>query len=82
MGSPRKESNSTYLVEKIINTVIENGHEGKIHEIRNSNISPRTTHDYCAERKGCKCDDAMIDIYEEIYDRDLLIMGTPVYYGK
>lgn len=81
-GSPRKESSSSYLVEKIMNTAIEREHEGDIYHLRNLNVSPCTGCDYCGEGKGCKLDDAMIDIYEKIYDCDLLIIGTPVYYGE
>jgi multimeric flavodoxin WrbA len=81
-GSPRKESSSTYLVEKIVKTAVENGNDGTVHHIRNLNISQCNACDYCGEGKGCKLDDAMTDIYEEIYDADVLVVGSPIYYGE
>ncbi|RBQ22336.1 Iron-sulfur flavoprotein [Candidatus Methanobinarius endosymbioticus] len=81
-GSLRKESSSTYLVEKIVNTAIENGHEGNVHQIRNLIMNPCRACDYCAEGKGCELDDAMTDIYGEICDSGILVIGTPVYYGE
>ncbi len=81
-GSPRKESSSSYLVETILDAAVENGHDGKIHKIRDLKIDPCHACGYCAEGNGCKIDDAMTDIYEEIYDCDVLIIGSPVYYGE
>lgn len=81
-GSPRKKSSSSHLVKTIVDSASENGHNGIVYEIRNLNIDPCKACDYCEEGKGCKLDDAMTDIYDEIYDSDIIVVGSPIYYGE
>ncbi len=80
-GSPRKNSNSTILMERTIEAVMREAHEVEIERanINDLRIEPcRGTH-ACRKTGRCVIDDDMVELIEKIKSVDGLIIASPIY---
>ena len=79
-GSPRKNGNTEVLLKKALEPFYENNWTVKEHLLSEYRIGPCQACDSCRETNRCKIEDDMSRIYEDLFDCDALIVGTPVYY--
>ena len=82
IGSPRKNGTVSEIVEKIADEAEESGHDVNVYSINSLNIHPCQACYYCKDNDGCDLDDDMVNIYNELYDCDLLVIGSPIYFGE
>lgn len=80
IGSPRKKGNTSYLVQKFINS-LSGKLQAEINFLYDLNIQPCTDCRNC--KKGnlvCTVQDEMQGLYEKIDQSDVLIFATPIYW--
>ncbi|KZX10373.1 flavodoxin family protein [Methanobrevibacter filiformis] len=82
VGSPRRDGTTYTIVEKLLNSEEEQKHEYEIHRLNSLNINPCQACYYCKENDGCDLDDDMVNLYKELYDSDLIVIGSPIYFGE
>lgn len=83
IASPRKEGNTAWVVNKILEGAKDAGAETQPWYFSDLDIKP------CSGCLGCKksnltciIDDDMQKLYEEIENADAIILGSPVYMGQ
>ena len=80
-GSPRKKGNT----EALVNAFSE-GAEAKGHQVTHISVVKNKVNgcmgcDYCLKNEGkCIQKDDMKEIYDALYDADMVVFATPVYY--
>ena len=80
-GSPHKNGNTNALAEAFVNGVDQKMHQIKKIWIPGKRIAPCTGCLYCQHHDGvCIFQDDMVPILAEIYQADLLVFVTPIYY--
>ncbi|MDI9646672.1 MAG: flavodoxin family protein [Archaeoglobales archaeon] len=81
VGSPRAESNTEILVQKVLEGAKSKGAEVEIFKINDMNINWCQGCFYCQQYGECKQKDDMQLIYKAIKSADALVIGTPIYMG-
>jgi multimeric flavodoxin WrbA len=81
-GSPRREGNTSFLVERLKKYVERSGNEVKILFLNDYKIKPCRGCFWCYREFPLKCiqSDVMNDLYPIILDTDVLIFASPVYW--
>ena len=79
-GSPRKNENTAFTINKILESAKEQGAETKIYDSGAFEIKPCRGCLGCVESGRCVIKDDMP--YDELEQADALILGSPVYMGQ
>ena len=79
VGSPRKNGNTHRLVSKILEGARSRGADTKIINVVESDISGCNSCYYCRQHKECSINDALKPLYDEIYNCDGVVFGSPIY---
>lgn len=85
-GSPRKEWNTGILLKKALEGAESKGAETEIIHLYDYNFKGCTSCFACKIRGGksygaCGFKDEMTPVYERIKEVDVLILGSPIYFG-
>lgn len=81
-ASPRNGSNVKAALEIVLEEAKTNGAEGEIIDVNGLTISPCQADNYCKEHDGeCALNDDMQDIYQKLEECDVVILGSPIYFG-
>ena len=84
-GSARTAGNTEILLKKCLATLAEEGIEGELIRLSEKTVTPCTACTQCFKNKDMKCVIAKDD-FQEIFDKmvaaDIIIVGSPVYYGS
>jgi multimeric flavodoxin WrbA len=80
-GSPRNFGSTSILLEKVRQGLIRNGYETKTYCLGDMDISYCKGCKHCYETGECLIKDDMDIIMGDLADSDLLVMGTPSYWG-
>lgn len=79
--SPRSKSNVKLAMEIAFDEASKNGAETKIINTNRLKINPCRGDNHCKEHDSqCAINDKMQDIYKEIEDSDVIVIGTPIYF--
>jgi multimeric flavodoxin WrbA len=83
-ASPRKNGNTAWVINKILEGAKEQGAETKSYHFSDLDIKPCQGCLCChnGEDRGCFIKDDMQDLYGAIESADVLILGSPVYMGQ
>jgi multimeric flavodoxin WrbA len=82
-ASPRKEGNTAWVINKIIEGAKEQGGEAQSWYSSDLDIKPCLSCFGCRKGdKGCIINDDMQKLYSELETADVLILGSPVYMGQ
>ena len=82
-ASPRKEGNTAWVINKILEGAQEQGGETESWYFSDLNIKPCLSCYGCRkDDKGCIINDDMQKLYGTIETADALILGSPVYMGQ
>ena len=84
-GSPRKDGNTEILMNKCLEKLSGSGIESKMISLRGKTITPCIACGSCGKTKDKTCaikDDDFHPIFEEMLDADIIIVGSPVYFGS
>ena len=82
IGSPRKEGNTAWVINKILEGAKEQGAETQAWYASDLNISPCIGCLSCVESNGCVINDDMQKLYDALKQADALVLGSPVYMGQ
>jgi len=83
IASSRKEGNTAWAVNKILETAKGQGAEVQSWCFSDLNISPCRGCSGCKKSgKGCVINDDMQSIYAAFADADAIVLGSPVYMGQ
>ena len=78
VGSPRKNGNTETLVDEVLRgATVE-----KIF-LNDLDIKPcqATCNEYCMATGNCRIGDDMSTLYDKLYNSDVIVLGTPVYWN-
>jgi len=83
-ASPRREGNTSWTVDKILEGAQEQGAETESWYFSDHDVEPCRGCLYChsGSDKGCVIDDDMQELYAAIAGADALVLGSPVYMGQ
>lgn len=81
-GSPRREGNTLYLVEKALESAKKAGAEVELHNLGEMEIEPCNACDICKMTGECPKDDGINKILSKMQEADGFIIGSPVYFGN
>jgi multimeric flavodoxin WrbA len=82
VGSPRKDGNTSYLVETALKSAKSAGADTDIINLGSVNIEPCVACDICKATGECAIYDDMREILEIMMESDGMIIGSPVYFGS
>lgn len=85
IGSPRKNGNTSSMVDAVCKGAKAAGHEIEIINITDLNIHGCTACCACktgSNERHCSIQDDMQQLYPKIQQADCLVIGTPVYMGQ
>ncbi len=85
IGSPRKEGNTAWIVNKILDGAKEQGAETRSWYFSDLDIKPCRGCLGCHKgdrNRGCVIDDDMQKLYGALEQADLLVLGSPIYMGQ
>jgi len=82
VASPRKDGNTAYVIEQIIEKSKSKNLETEIYYASNFDISPCKGCLWCVDKDKCAIEDDMQKIYTSLKDTDVLVIGTPIYMGQ
>lgn len=81
-GSPRKEGNTAWAVNRILEGAKEKGAETECWYSGSLNISPCKGCLSCVESGKCVVNDDMQKLYDALSEADALVLGSPIYMGQ
>lgn len=82
IGSPRKEGNTSYLVEKSLEAAKEAGADVESIHLGNLEMEPCNACDICKLTGECPKDDSINNILNKLNNAHGIIIGSPVYFGN
>ena len=84
IASPRKEGNTAWVINKILEGAKEQGAETQSWYCSDLDIKPCNGCLSCHNKgdRGCIIDDDMQKLYNAIEQADALVLGSPVYMGQ
>jgi multimeric flavodoxin WrbA len=82
VGSARKGGNTDILVRQVLAGAGAEGDETKIFYLDDLEYQGCQGCRYCKMNEGCRVDDAMTMLYQELIAADGIVLGTPVYFGQ
>ena len=82
IASPRKEGNTAWTVNKILEGAKEQGAEIQSWSSCDLDIKPCKGCLACVESGKCAVNDDMQKIYRELKEADTIVLGSPVYMGQ
>jgi multimeric flavodoxin WrbA len=80
VGSPRKNGNTHILVNRILEGARKNGAETEIIFLGDLHIRECDGCHVCWKSNLCSKKDDMLDVYPKIFQSDVIVFGTPVYW--
>ena len=83
IASPRKEGNTAWIVNKILEGAKEEGAETQSFNFSDLDIKPCRGCNGCKQSdRGCIINDDMQKLYDAIEHADALVLGSPIYMGQ
>jgi len=80
MGSPRKKGNTDFLLSSFMNEVENAGVRTHVIEIAKKKILPCMEYSVCEKKGTCPIDDDMNEIYTLLYEADIIVLATPIFF--
>ncbi len=83
VGSPRKAGNTEILTDYCLKAIAEEGLETELIRLAGLDIRGCNHCGYCYEHPGeCSIKDDLQPIHQKMLAADIIIVGSPVYYGS
>ncbi|RKD30106.1 flavodoxin family protein [Thermohalobacter berrensis] len=79
VGSPRKNGNTSTIVDKVLEGAKKKGAETKLYYLNDMNIKGCQGCLYCRKNEKCCVQDDMVKIYDDVKEANALVIGSPVY---
>lgn len=81
VGSPRKKSNTEFMVQTTLDKICECGIETELITLHDKDIKYCVGCDNCKKTNKCVIDDDMRELTDKVTEADGIIMSSPVYFG-
>ncbi len=84
-GSPRKKSNTEILLRRCLDVLQSKGIEGELISLREKTIKGCRACEACRRNQDKRChtsDDDFHPVWEAMQKADIIIVGSPVYFGS
>ena len=81
-ASPRKEGNTAWAVNKILEGAKDRGAETQVWYSSDLDIKPCKGCLGCVQGGGCAINDDMQKLYSALKQADALVLGSPIYMGQ
>jgi multimeric flavodoxin WrbA len=84
-GSPRKDGNTDTLLARCLGGLAQKGISGELVSLRDKTIKGCRGCKSCARNKDKRCgirDDDFHPIFEQMLGADIIVVGSPVYFGS
>jgi len=84
-GSAREAGNTEILLQQCLKTLAFEGIQGELIRLSEKRVTPCTACAKCFKNRDGKCiitDDAFHEIYGKMCAADIIIVGSPVYFGS
>jgi multimeric flavodoxin WrbA len=84
-GSPRKEGNTEFLLRRCLAKLAESGIETELVPLAGKTIKGCVACQGCRETRDKTCaikDDDFHPVFEKILEADIVVVGSPVYFGS
>jgi multimeric flavodoxin WrbA len=81
IGSPRKDGNSAYLLEKTFEVLSQENIEVETILLNNYDINPCEGCEYCEKHNKCKIEDGMQKLFVKLRKSNVIILASPTYMG-
>jgi multimeric flavodoxin WrbA len=83
VGSPRKGGNTEILTAHCLKAIAEEGIKTEMVRLAGLDIHGCKACGYCHEHEGqCSIEDDMPKVHKKMLAADIIIVGSPVYYGS
>ncbi|WP_024822705.1 MULTISPECIES: flavodoxin family protein [Aminobacterium] len=82
LGSPRRKGNTAALLEKFVEGAASKKVVAETVFLHDLHIAPCTACNACKRKQGAPCviDDDMSSLYSKVYEADVLVLATPIYW--
>ena len=82
IGSPRKDGNTAYLLNKTLGVLEEGDVETETIFLKDYKINPcEDCSDYCEKHNKCKIEDGMQELFVKLRKTNVIILASPTYMG-
>jgi multimeric flavodoxin WrbA len=84
-GSPREHGNTALLLERLLQPLAAAGIATELVSLAGRSVKPCTACNGCARSRDRRCvmaDDDFHDIFDRMLAADILVVGSPVYFGS
>lgn len=81
-ASPRNKGNTAWTIGQILESAQEHGAETMLWNAGDLDIKPCRGCLGCVQTDKCVVNDDMQELYREIEQADMIVLGTPVYMGQ
>lgn len=81
IGSPRKNGDTTKLVEQVIAGAKSEGAEVVTYDLNDDGVKGCQGCYYCRANEGCATEDKLQSMYADIKEADGIVAGFPIYFG-
>jgi multimeric flavodoxin WrbA len=82
IGSSRKEGNTAWAVNQILEGAVEQGAETQAWYFSDLDIKPCQGCLSCVKNDRCAINDDMQKLYDALAQADALVLGSPIYMGQ
>jgi multimeric flavodoxin WrbA len=83
VGSPRKGGNTEILTAHCLKAIAEEGIDARLIRLAGLDIRGCDGCGYCFEHQGkCSIEDDLQPIHKKMLAADIIVVGSPVYYGS
>ncbi len=81
-GSPRKTGNTSFLVNELVKTIIENEGEAEVITLNNHKINPCQACNWCIKNNALSCvqKDDMNTFYPKLLESEVIVFAAPIYW--
>ena len=84
-SSPRERSNTDLLLRRCLDSLAKHGVTGELVTLRGKTIKGCRACEICRKNKDKRCntrDDDFHPIFEAMLEADIIVVGSPVYFGS
>ncbi len=82
VGSPKRNGNLARISKKVLQGAEQSGHKVELLNLYDHDIKECTGCWQCAKAKRCHIKDDFADIIARVREADVIVLGSPVYWGN
>lgn len=80
VGSPRKNGNVDTLVQAVLDGAEQAGYQTKKYMLNEMKYSGCQACDYCKSHEGCRLEDDLTSLLQDMAEADAVVFGSPIYF--